>query len=176
MSNNNFYLESNQKHIKNLFFFTSGNINPGTLNSSLSQEKASFYYWFVFLFLFQFWYFFLCDFLVFPHWESITILFHHYMVAWHFGTDQDPRIHITDLRIQIQIRTRIRRQWPFKCQQKLICFLSFLLITFWRYIYTILKWKKSQRSHKTVEIKVFLFLLLYDGRIRIQILILIRTI
>ncbi len=45
------------------------------------------------------------------------------------------------------------RQWPSRHQQNFS--LCFLLITFWRYIYTFFKVKKSERSHKTVGIHVF---------------------
>jgi hypothetical protein len=46
---------------------------------------------------------------------------------------------------------------------------SFLLITFCRFIFISLqKDNKSLGSHKTVEIKIFLNFLLYDGRIRIR--------
>ncbi len=48
----------------------------------------------------------------------------------------------------------------------------FLHITFWSYIYIIFRDKKSNRRHITVEIKVFLTILLNDrsiqNRIRIQ--------
>ncbi len=40
----------------------------------------------------------------------------------------------------------------------------FLLITYRRYIYNILQKDKSLRSHKTVEIKVFLYYLVYCRR------------
>ncbi len=43
-----------------------------------------------------------------------------------------------------------------EANKKLIVFKVFLLMAFWRYIYIIFKDKKSKRSHKTVEIKVFL--------------------
>jgi len=38
------------------------------------------------------------------------------------------------------------RQWPSRWQQKIIVFLSFLLITFWRYIYIIFQRKKAIKS------------------------------
>jgi hypothetical protein len=44
------------------------------------------------------------------------------------------------------------RQWPSRCQQKIVFFF-------------LVKDKKSLRSHKIVEIKVFLNFLLVDGRI-----------
>ncbi len=46
-----------------------------------------------------------------------------------------------------------------------------MLIPFWRYIYIIFIYKKSQRSHKTVGINVFLTIMLDDRRIRSRILI-----
>ncbi len=59
----------------------------------------------------------------------------------HFGTDPDPRA-----------RTR-----------------DFLLITFQRYIYISLQRSKDMKSHKTVEIKVTLIVLLDERRIWIRI-------
>ena len=60
------------------------------------------------------------------------------MDPWHFGTDPDPRIRSTDLRIRILPI----RQWL----KKKFFFLSFLLITFWSYIYISFIDKRSKRS------------------------------
>ncbi len=54
--------------------------------------------------------------------------------------DPDPSIFIIDLQ---------------DANKKLMFFKVFLHITFWRYFYIIFQEKKSKRSHKTVEIKVF---------------------
>ncbi len=55
--------------------------------------------------------------------------------------DPDPSIFIIDLQ---------------DANKKLMFFLKvFLHITFWRYFYIIFQEKKSKRSHKAVEIKVF---------------------
>jgi hypothetical protein len=69
------------------------------------------------------------------------------------------------LRPWIRIRILHFSSVTFKTQTKNI----FMLISFWRYITSSFKHKKSRRSHKPVEIKVFLhFLLRVDGRIRIR--------
>ncbi len=48
--------------------------------------------------------------------------------------------------------------WPSNLEKKI------LHITFWRYFYIMFKGKMSKRSHKTVEIKVFLlFCLMIEG-------------
>ncbi len=87
---------------------------------------------------------------------------------WHFGLDPDPRIHSSDWWIQIRIRMRIRillfSSLIFKALTKTNLKKVFLLITFRRYIYIIFKDKKSNRSHKTVGIKVFYyFCLMIEG-------------
>ncbi len=48
------------------------------------------------------------------------------------------------------------RHWPSRRQQKQFFDKVFLLITFWRYITSFFKDKKSKRSHKTLGNKVFL--------------------
>ncbi len=77
----------------------------------------------------------------------------------YFGTDPDPRIRTTDLRIRIQIRlfSSVADKQPTKNFSK-----GFLLTIFfvkvplpmvhYRYVF---KDKKSKRSHKKVEKKVF---------------------
>ncbi len=88
---------------------------------------------------------------------------------WHFGTEPDPRIRTTDLwiRIRILLFSSVAFKMPTK---KLVFFLGFLLMTFWRNCTctSVFKDIKSWRSHKTVGIKVFLTFLLDDGRIRIR--------
>ncbi len=69
------------------------------------------------------------------------------------------RIHAVLVWIRIRVsmpltngfRSCYFRHWPSRCQQKTNYFnKDILLITFWRYIYTIFKDKKSKRSHKPV--------------------------
>jgi hypothetical protein len=76
---------------------------------------------------------------------------------WHFATDLDLRIRSADVRIRIRIL--FFSSGSFKMSTKNCFSLHF------HYFF---KDKKSYRSHKTVEIKVFLLFLLDDGRIRIQ--------
>ncbi len=77
---------------------------------------------------------------------------------WHFGVDPDPRIHASDYWIRIQIRMQIRillfLSLTFKMPAKKVegSFTSFY------------KGKKSKKSHKTVEIKVFFLLSLLNDR------------
>ncbi len=78
---------------------------------------------------------------------------------WHFGTDPDPPIRTTDLRIRIQIL--IIRQWLTKCQQ--IFFPKFL---FEGNLHGRFKDKKtSKRWHKILEVNFFknFFCLLMEG-------------
>ncbi len=86
VSNNNFYLESNQKRIKKSFILPQATALLGHWTRHSPKQRQAFTS-FVFCFYFSLWYFFLSDFLVSPYWECITFLFHYYMVAWHFGTD-----------------------------------------------------------------------------------------
>jgi hypothetical protein len=60
-------------------------------------------------------------------------------------SDPDPSIFIIDLQDANKKQTLKK--------------FSAYRITFWRYFYIIFKGKKSKRSHKTVEIKVFLTIL-----------------
>ncbi len=61
------------------------------------------------------------------------------------------------------------RHWPSRGQQKINLKKSFLHITFLNSTFTsFFTGKKSKRGHKTVEIKVFLIILLNDRRIRIR--------
>jgi hypothetical protein len=88
--------------------------------------------------------------------STLQILIISVVVPWQFSSDPDPRIRTTDLRIRIRIRIRILfffRQWLTSIQQKI----SFLLITFWRYIYISLqssKIKSPKNWHVRGEIKV----------------------
>jgi hypothetical protein len=82
----------------------------------------------------------------------------HVLDLWHFGTDPDPRVRTTDLRIRILLFSSV----SFKMLIKVFFFLLFEG-TFTSFF----KDKKSQRNHKTVEIKIFLFLL-DDGTIQIR--------
>jgi hypothetical protein len=75
----------------------------------------------------------------------------------HFGTDPDPRISITDLRIRIPIPIEGANKNKF-------LFKVFCLLFFQGTFTSVFKDKKSKRSHKIVEIKVFLlFFLLIEG-------------
>jgi hypothetical protein len=93
------------------------------------------------------------------------VLFVPSSVVWHFGTDPDPGIRTTDLRIVIFC------QRPSTHQQKIIFFPSFLLI---RYFLKV-KLKHSSKIKKVLTMsqnrkksRFFLLFLLFDGRIRIR--------
>ncbi len=69
-------------------------------------------------------------------------------------------IPLHDLRIRILLFSSVAE----RCQQKIIFLTSFLLITFWRYIYTsVFEDKKSKRIHKMIKSRCFLPFLLVDG-------------
>jgi hypothetical protein len=72
----------------------------------------------------------------------------------HFGTDPDPWIHTTDLRIRILLFLSVADMMPIK-------FFCFLL--FEGTFTSVVKDKMSKRSHKilVVEIKVFLTFFAY---------------
>jgi hypothetical protein len=75
---------------------------------------------------------------------------------WHFGTDLDPRIRIIDLRIRIRIRIRILLFSPV-ADKMLTTFSKFFCLLLFNGTFTsVLMDIKSKRSHKVVEIKVFL--------------------
>ncbi len=75
---------------------------------------------------------------------------------WHFDLDPDldPWIHFSDCPGQDPAIFVIELQDANKKTYKLKK--NFMLFTFWRYMYSIFKNKKSKRSHKAVENKVFL--------------------
>ncbi len=73
---------------------------------------------------------------------------------WLFDPDPDPAIFVIDLQ-------------DANTQQKTIFSKFFCLLLFEAIFTSFFKDEKSQRSHKTIGIKVFLLFLLYDRRIRI---------
>jgi hypothetical protein len=89
----------------------------------------------------------------------------------YFGFSTELRIHDNLVRIRIRIRGSMPltdgfgfgsgslsfHHWPSRCQQKKITFLrKFVCILLFESTSSFFKYKKSKRSHKTVEIKVFL--------------------
>ncbi len=92
--------------------------------------------------------------------STVCVFLANVVDPWHFPMAPAPRIPTTDLRIQIRIQTCCFRQWPSRCQLKIfVCLLVF------EGIFTSFFKDKSHRSHKTVEIKVFLTILLDDAGI-----------
>ncbi len=81
-----------------------------------------------------------------PLWKSIV------PDLWHFDTDPDPRIRTLDY------GSRFFRQWHSNLLKNLVFFAKIfcLLPTVGSTFTSVLKDKKSLRSHKTVEIEVFL--------------------
>ncbi len=65
--------------------------------------------------------------------HNYTILTFSVPEPWHFGTNPDPALFVSDLQ---------------DANKKYFFSLSFYALSFWFF-----KYKKSQRSHKTVEIK-----------------------
>ncbi len=87
---------------------------------------------------------------------DISFILNQYVVdPWHFGTDPDPRIRTPVLWVRIRIRIV-----PFSSVgDKMPTNKFFCLFVFEGYIFTSVftfRDKKSKRSHKKVEIKVFL--------------------
>ncbi len=85
------------------------------------------------------------------------------MDQWHFG--KDPGICSTDLsRFGFASGSCFFRQQLTRCQQKFFFFQSFLLITFWRYIYSRFQSQTSKRGQKSYKSRFFLlFCLLMEG-------------
>ncbi len=82
---------------------------------------------------------------------------------WHdFGTDQDPRIHTPGEQIRIQLRIRLRillfsSLVTFKIATKINFFTGFFCFLLFKATFTYFSQdKKSERSHKTGRMKVFL--------------------
>jgi hypothetical protein len=92
----------------------------------------------------------------------LGVLSSSFVDPWHFGTDSDPRIRTTGLRILIRIL--LFSSVAFKISTKI----SFLLFTFWRYLYNVHLHKSSKiKRHKEVAKQLksrFFLLFVVDGR------------
>jgi hypothetical protein len=78
-----------------------------------------------------------------------------YVYPWHFGTDRDPWIRISYLRIRLRIRIQILRFSSVTVKmatKKLFFFKVFLFITYLLklHLHHFSKRKRSKRSHKTL--------------------------
>ncbi len=94
--------------------------------------------------------------------ESSRYLGFSVVDAWHFGTDPDSRISATDLRIRLLLFSPVADKMPTKSK---FFFQSFFSLWLFERTFTLVcEDKKSKRSKKIAEIKVFLlFSFLMEG-------------